>query len=72
MPDPPGGDRRRTVFVGSHVGRAYGLDLASGRKVWEYEAASAVRSSPAAAKGKAVAAGRRPGHLLRITPHANS
>jgi outer membrane protein assembly factor BamB len=37
-------------------GRVYGLDLASGKKVWEYEAASPVTSSPAVAKGKVVAA----------------
>jgi PQQ-like domain len=33
-----------------------GLDLASGKKVWEYEAASPVTSSPAVAKGKVVVA----------------
>ncbi len=27
------------VFVGSNDGRVYGLDLASGKKVWECEAA---------------------------------
>jgi outer membrane protein assembly factor BamB len=37
-------------------GRVYGLDLASGKKVWEYEAASPVTSSPAVAKGKVVVA----------------
>ena len=36
--------------------RAYGLDLASGKKVWEFEAASPVTSSPAVAKGKVVVA----------------
>ena len=36
--------------------RVYGLDLASGKKVWEYEAASPVTSSPAVAKGKVVVA----------------
>lgn len=49
------------VFVGSNDGRVYGLDLASGKKVWEYEAASPVWSSPAVAKAKvdvATAAGR--------------
>jgi eukaryotic-like serine/threonine-protein kinase len=44
------------VFVGSNDGRVYGLDLASGKKVWEYEAASPVTSSPAIAKGKVVVA----------------
>lgn len=44
------------VFVGCSDGRVYGLDLASGKKVWEYEAASPVTSSPAVAKGKVVVA----------------
>ena len=44
------------VFVGSNDGRVYGLDLASGKTVWEYEAASPVTSSPAVAKGKVVVA----------------
>ena len=61
------------VFVGSNDGRVYGLDLASGKKVWEYEAASPVTSSPAVAKGKVVAATADVQvHLLRITPNANS
>src|SRR2546425_4577257 len=32
--------------------RVYGLDLASGKKVWEYEAASPVTSCPAVAKAR--------------------
>ena len=44
------------VFVGSNDGRIYGLDLASGKKVWEYEPASPVTSSAAPAKGKVVVA----------------
>lgn len=61
------------VFVGSNDGRVYGLDLASGKKVWEYEAASPVTSSPAVGQGHGRRRhGRRPGHLLRITPNANS
>ena len=61
------------VFVGSNDGRVYGLDLASGKKVWEYEAASPVTSSPAVAKGKVVVATADVQvHLLRITPNANS
>ena len=44
------------VFVGSNDGRVHGLDLASGKRVWEYEAASPVTSSPAVAKGKVVVA----------------
>jgi len=44
------------VFVGSNDGRVYGLDLASGKKVWEYEAASPVTSSPAVATGEVVVA----------------
>ena len=61
------------VFVGSNDGRVYGLDLASGKTVWEYEAASPVTSSPAVAKGKVVVAtADGQGHLLRIMPNANS
>ena len=56
--------------VGSNDGRVYGLDLASGKKVWEYEAASPVTSSPAVAKGKVVVA--TADGLLRITPNAKS
>jgi outer membrane protein assembly factor BamB len=44
------------VFVGSNDGRVCGLDLASGKKVWDYEAASPVTSSPAVGKGKVVVA----------------
>ena len=44
------------VFVGSNDGGVYGLDLASGKRVWEYEAASPVTSSPAVAKAKVVVA----------------
>src|SRR5947199_5122596 len=40
------------VFVGSNDGRVYGLDLASSKKVWAYEAASPVTSSPAVAKAR--------------------
>jgi outer membrane protein assembly factor BamB len=50
------GDAGGRLFVGSNDGRVYGLDLASGKKVWEYEAASPVTSSPAVAKGKVVVA----------------
>ncbi len=61
------------VFVGSNDGRVYGLDLSGGKKVWEYEAASPVTSSPAVAKGKVVVAPADVQvHLLRITPNANS
>jgi len=60
------------VFVGSNDGRVYGLDLASGKKVWEYEAASPVTSCPGRRQGQGRRRhGRRPGHLLRITPNAN-
>jgi outer membrane protein assembly factor BamB len=48
--------QRSTALFSAHDGRVYGLDLASGKKVWEYEAASPVTSSPAVAKGKVVAA----------------
>jgi outer membrane protein assembly factor BamB len=46
-------EHRRLRF---HIEELYGLDLASGKKVWEYEAASPVTSSPAVAKGKVVVA----------------
>ena len=55
-PKDRGFARGGRVFVGSNDGRVYGLDLASGKKVWEYEAASPVTSSPAVAKGKVVVA----------------
>jgi len=51
------------VFVGSNDGRVYGLDLASGKKVWEYEAASPVTCSWAVAKGKVVVA-TADGHVI--------
>jgi outer membrane protein assembly factor BamB len=49
------GDRRRPR-IRRLQRRPRGLDLASGKKVWEYEAASPVTSSPAVAKGKVVVA----------------
>ena len=51
-----GADPFACVFVDSNDGRVYGLDLASGNNVWEYEAASPVTSSPAVVKGKVVVA----------------
>src|SRR5882672_7706065 len=50
------GDRRRPRIRRLHRRRVYGLDLASGKKVWEYEAASPVTSYPAVTKGKVVVA----------------
>jgi eukaryotic-like serine/threonine-protein kinase len=41
----------RTVYAGSGDGRLYALDLASGRKVWEFETDGRVRSSPAVSDG---------------------
>jgi outer membrane protein assembly factor BamB len=60
-PRAPASTRRRRspggrVFVGSNDGRVYGLDLARGKKVSEYEAAAPVTSFPAVAKGKVVVA----------------
>jgi hypothetical protein len=66
-------ERKGSGRHGHYEGRVYGLDLASGKKVREYEAALPVTSSPAVALGQGRRRhGRRPGHLLRITPNANS
>jgi outer membrane protein assembly factor BamB len=45
------GDR---VLVGSGDGRLYVFDLASGKKLWEFEAGSALSASPAVAAGRVV------------------
>jgi outer membrane protein assembly factor BamB len=42
------------VFVGSNDGVLYELDLASGRKTWEFTAGGALSASPAAAQGALV------------------
>ena len=42
------------VVVGSGDGRVYVLDLASGRKVWEFEAGGGFTASPAIAGGRVV------------------
>ena len=42
------------AFVGSSDGRIYGLDLASGKVVWEHEDGGALTSSPALASGRIV------------------
>ena len=42
------------VYVGSNDGRLYVLDAATGQKHWEFEAGSALVSSPAIAAGKVV------------------
>jgi len=61
------------VFVGSNDGRVYGLDLASGKKVWEIRSRLARDVLPGRRQGQGRRRhGRRPGHLLRITPNANS
>ena len=56
-PRAPASTRRRRPRIRRlHRRRVYGLDLASGKKVWEYEAASPVTSYPAVTKGKVVVA----------------
>jgi outer membrane protein assembly factor BamB len=45
------GDR---VYAGSNDGRFYVLDLASGRKLWEFEAGAPLSASPAIAGGRIV------------------
>ena len=42
------------VYVGSGDGRLYVLDLASGKKLWEFEAGSPLSASPAIAEGRLV------------------
>ncbi|MBI4476757.1 MAG: PQQ-binding-like beta-propeller repeat protein, partial [Acidobacteria bacterium] len=42
------------VYVGSNDGRLYGLDLASGRVVWEFQAGAPLSASPAIDAGRLV------------------
>ena len=42
------------VYVGSSDGHLYGLDAASGKKVWEYEIGAAITASPTIASGRLV------------------
>jgi outer membrane protein assembly factor BamB len=42
------------VYIGSNDGRFYVLQLATGTKVWEFEAGAALSASPAIADGKVV------------------
>ena len=42
------------MFVGSSDGNLYELDLATGKKVWEFTAGAALTASPAAAGGALV------------------
>ncbi|HEY1065573.1 MAG TPA: PQQ-binding-like beta-propeller repeat protein, partial [Pirellulales bacterium] len=45
------GDR---AYIGSDDGRLYGLSVATGEKVWEYEAGGKFASSPAVVDGRLV------------------
>ena len=42
------------VYVGSSDGRLYVLDVVSGKKLWEFDAGSALTASPAVAAGRLV------------------
>jgi outer membrane protein assembly factor BamB len=42
------------VYAGSSDGRLYVLDLASGKKLWEFEAGAPLTASPAIAGGRLV------------------
>ena len=42
------------VYVGSSDGHFYVLDLASGKKLWDFEAGSPLSASPAIAAGRVV------------------
>ena len=41
----------RTVFIGAGDGNVYALELASGRKLWQFSTGGRVRSTPAVADG---------------------
>jgi outer membrane protein assembly factor BamB len=42
------------VYVGSNDGRFYVLDVASGAKLWEFNAGAPLSASPAVAEGRIV------------------
>ena len=42
------------VVVGSSDGKLYVLDLASGKKVWEFEAGAPITASPAISGGRII------------------
>jgi len=53
------------VFVGSNDGVLYELDLATGKKIWEFTAGAPLSASPAAAQG-ALVIGSQDGVLYRF------
>ena len=42
------------VYIGSNDNRFYVLDLATGKKLWEFEASAPLSASPAVAEGRVV------------------
>ena len=55
------------MFVGSNDGMLYELDLASGKKTWEFVAGAPLSASPAAAVG-ALVIGSQDGVLYCFGP----
>jgi len=58
-----------TVYVGSHDGKLYALDAATGAKRWEYKTGGWVESSPAVVNG-VVYFGSNDGRLYALDAHS--